>query len=68
MKVCQASWCYRQDSHQLLPYKPIHSVDLYNIIHHHYQNKCLIHTPVYLSMSLPQQLPQFTACTYTACQ
>ena len=43
---------YGQDSHQVLPYKPIPSVDLYNIIHHCYQNKCLIHIPVYLSMSI----------------
>jgi len=44
------------------------SVDLYNISHHCYQNKCCIHIPVYLSMSLPWQLPQFTAGAYTACQ
>ena len=30
---------------RLLPSKPIPSVDLYNIIHHHCQNKCLVHIP-----------------------
>ncbi len=60
MKICEASWCHGQYSHQVLPSEPIPSVDLYNIIHHHYQNKCLIHIPVYLSMSIPQQVPQFT--------
>jgi len=53
MKICQASWCHGQDSHQVLPSEPITSVDLYNIIHHRYQNKCLIHIAVYLSMSKP---------------
>ena len=67
MKICQVSWCYK-DSHQVLPSEPIPSVDLYYINHHHYQNKCLIHMPVYLSMSLPWQLPQCTAGTYTECQ
>ena len=67
MKICQASWCHGQDSHKVLPSEPIPSVDLYNFIHHQYQNKCLIHILVYLSMSTPQQL-QFTAGTYTACQ
>jgi len=61
MEICQASWCYRQDAHQALPAKPVPLVYLYHIIHHCYQNKCLIHIPVYLSMSRPQQLPQFTA-------
>jgi len=39
MKICQASWCHGQDSHQVLPSEPIPSVDLYNIIHHRQQNK-----------------------------
>ena len=53
MKICQASWCHGQDSHQVLPSEPIPSVDLYFIIHHRYQNKCVIHIQVYISMSIP---------------
>jgi len=30
-KICQASWCHGQDSHQALPYEPIPSVHLYNL-------------------------------------
>jgi len=52
MKICQASWCHGQDSHQVLTSEPIPSVDLYNIIHHHY-HKCLNHIPVYLITSIP---------------
>jgi len=52
MKICQATWCHEQDSHKVLPSEPIPSVDLY-IIHHHYQNKRLIHILVYISMSIP---------------
>jgi len=53
MYICHASWCHGQDSHQVLPSQPIPSVVLYNIIHHHYQNKCLIHNPVYLGCPYP---------------
>jgi len=52
-KICHASLCHGQDSHKVLPSEPIPSVDLHNIIHHCYQNKCLIHIPVYLSMTIP---------------
>jgi len=53
LKICQVSWCHGQDSHQVLPTEPIPLVDLYNIIPHHYQNKCLSHIPVSFSMSIP---------------
>jgi hypothetical protein len=53
MRMCKGNWCHGQDSHQVLPPEPIPSVDLYNIICHHYQNKCLIHIPVYLSTCRP---------------
>jgi len=53
MKICQANWCHGQDSHHVLPSEPIPSVDMYNIFYHHYQNKCLVHIPVYLSMTRP---------------
>jgi hypothetical protein len=32
------------------PSEPIPSVDLYNIIHHCYQNKCLVHIPAHTSV------------------
>ena len=50
MKICQASWCHRKDSNQVIPSEPIPSVGLHIIFHHHYQNKCLIYIPVYVSM------------------
>ena len=53
MKICQASWCHGQYSHQVLPFELIPSVDLYIIIHHSYQNQFLIYNPVYLSISIP---------------
>jgi len=31
MKICQASWCHGQDSHQALSSEPIPSVGLYNL-------------------------------------
>ena len=31
MKICQASWCHGQDSHQALPSEPVPSVYLYNL-------------------------------------
>jgi len=62
MKICQASWCHGQDSHQVSSSEPIPSVELYNIIHHCYQNNCLIHIPVYHTLAVTTILCRYIYC------
>ena len=73
MKISQASWCHGQDSHKVLPSEPIPSVDFYNIIHHHCQNKCLVHIlatsvcpyPSSYPSSLPVHILHTSKCHHT---